>query len=276
MLRIVMVVLGLLISMYGIPTGASAGWIIDEVEKENDTQGQVFIQANRVKSVMLGADQKPESAFIIDLEAQTITEVNYEEQYYATGSFQEYSDIVRHLVEQGKQETAQMMQEMQESLKSMPPEQRQAMEEALRKDTEAGQECREPRFETRRTNQQATVAGHAAVRYDVLADGKLEWEYWIAKGITAWQELNPQKLERFVSIWKAMGGSCSFGPSGGALFVAEPWLQLLREGYPVRIVAVDGSYKNEVVKAENRSIPGTEFQPPASFVRKTFRETLAE
>jgi hypothetical protein len=58
--------------------------------------------------------------------------------------------------------------------------------------------------------------------------------------------------------------------------VAEPWLQLLREGYPVRIVAVDGSYKNEVVKAENRSIPGTEFQPPASFVRKTFRETLAE
>jgi hypothetical protein len=252
-----------------------AGWLIEEVEHENDSQGQVLIQANRVKSVMLGVDRKPESAFIIDLEAQTITEVNYEERYFATGSFQEYAAVVRRMLEEAKRENAQMLQEMQESLKSMPPDQRRAMEEMLRKEAEASQECREPRFEVRRTNQQATIAGYAAVRYEVLANGKLEWEYWIARGITAGQELNTQKLEQFMSIWKAMGGACSL-QGGRGLFMADPWLQLLREGYPVRIVAVDGGYKNEVVKAENRAIPGAEFQVPAGFARKTFQETLSE
>jgi hypothetical protein len=275
MLRFVVMVLSLLISMGG-PIKAYAGWILDEVEHENDSRGQVLIQANRVKSIMLSADRKPESAFIIDLEAQAITEVNYEERYFATGSFQEYAAVVRSMIDDAKNENAQMMQEMQESLKSMPPDQRRAMEEMLRKEAEASQECREPRFEVRRTNQQATIAGHAAVRYDVLADGKPEWEYWIAKGITAGQELNAQKLEQFMSLWKAMGGACGLGQGGRGLFMADPWLQLLREGYPVRIVATDGSYKNEVVKAESRAIPGAEFQVPAGFARKTFQETLRE
>jgi hypothetical protein len=128
----------------------------------------------------------------------------------------------------------------------------------------------------RRTNQQATIAGYAAVRYDVLTDGKPGWEYWIAKGITAWQELNPQKLEQFVAVWKALAGPCGLGLNGRSPLVAEPWLQLLREGYPVRIVAVGSDYKNEVIKAENRAIPATEFQAPAGFTRKTFQETLGE
>jgi hypothetical protein len=118
----------------GAPAGVSAGWIIDEMEQENDTRGQVLMQANRVKSVILGLDRKPESAFIIDLEAQTITEVNYEEQYFATGSFQEYAAAVRHVVDEARQSTAQMMQDMQESLNAMPPEQRRSMEDMLRKE----------------------------------------------------------------------------------------------------------------------------------------------
>jgi hypothetical protein len=276
MLRLVVVVISLLVYMCGVPARVSAGWIIDEVEQENDTQGQVLMQGNRVKSVMLGVNRQPESAFIIDLEAQTITEVNYAERYSATGSFQEYAETVRHIVEEAKLATAQMMQHMQESLQTMPSEQRHTMEEMLRKETEASLECREPRLEIRRTSQQATIAGYSAVRFDVLADGKPEWEYWVAKGITAWKELNPQKLEQFVAIWKTLGGSCGVGQGGRGFLVAEPWLQLLREGYPVRIIAGDGGYKNEVVKAENRPIPVAEFQAPAGFTRKTFKESLSE
>jgi hypothetical protein len=276
MLRFITVVLSLLLYMCAASPKVLAGWIIDEVEHENDARGQIFIQANRVKSVMLGPDRKPESAFIIDLEAQTLTEINYVEHYFATGSFQEYAAVVRRIVEAAKLENAQLMRDMQESLQGLPPDQRQAMEEALRKEVGASQECHEPHFEIRRTQQQSTIAGYPAVRYEIFVDGKRTWEYWIAKGITAWQELNSQKLEQFVALWKAMGGACDLGQSSHGLFVAEPWLQLLREGYPVRTVAVDGGYKNEVVKAENRAISATEFQVPPDFTRKTFQETLGE
>jgi hypothetical protein len=32
----------------------------------------------------------------------------------------------------------------------------------------------------------------------------------------------------------------------------------------------------EVVKAESRSIPAAEFQPPAGFARKTFQEMMGQ
>lgn len=270
------VVVWLVLCVCRVPRPVSAGWILDEMEKENEILGQVFIQANRVKSVILGSDRKPESAFIIDLEAQTITEVNYVERFYATGSFQDYAKAVRQTIEEARLATAQMMQTLQESLNSMAPDQRRATEEMLQKETEPRQECREPRLETRRTSQQATLAGYPAVRYDILADGKPAWEYWIAKGITVSQELNPQKLAQFVAIWKTPGGPCGFGLGERGRFMADPWIQLLREGYPVRTVATDGDYTNEVVKAEHRPIPPAEFQVPADFTRKTFQETLSE
>ncbi|MGH7409588.1 MAG: hypothetical protein ACREJ6_00785 [Candidatus Methylomirabilis sp.] len=49
------------------------------------------------------------------------------------------------------------------------------------------------------------------------------------------------------------------------------------EGYPVRIGFPSGRAKRvfQVVQAESRIVPATEFQPPAGFSLKTFREMVA-
>jgi hypothetical protein len=134
-------------------------------------------------------------------------------------------------------------------------------------------DCQEPRREVRRTGQRATIAGYAAERYDVLANGAAESEVWVAGAIDAWREVDLQKLERFAAeMAKEMPG-CGRGPAsfpGG-----DPTWRLAGEGYPVRMVHQGaGGATTEVTKAERRSIPAAEFQPPAGFARRPFQEFM--
>lgn len=246
---------------------ASAGWVIEEVVKGGGegSQQQMLLQANRMKTVTLEGG-KPTNAFILDLNAEIITQVDYQERHYFTATIQEYVQTFRGMM-------AGMTKEMQEALKEMPPEQRQMAEQTMRSQME--QPCREPRIELRKTGQQATIAGYPAVRYDLLVDGKLESEVWIAKGITAWRELDPQKWERYAAEMARLAGCPGQGRQG--LLGSDPSWKLAGEGYWVRTVDRSGSGGTvEVVKAEIRTIPAAEFQPPPSFARKTLREMMGQ
>jgi len=74
---------------------------------------------------------------------------------------------------------------------------------------------------------------------------------WIAQGITAWREMDPQKLQRFAAEMAKMAG-CGAGRAGA--FGADP------------------SWK--LAKAESRAIPAAEFQPLAGFARQTLQEMM--
>ncbi len=182
---------------------ASAGWVIDQVLKgggEGDRQ-QAVLQSNQMKTLMLDATGQPTSAFILDLNAETITQVDYRDRHYVTAKVQEFGQMMQGAQQAASEQMGRAMKEMQEAMKGMPPEQRKMMEEMMRSQmpqTEpTPEDCREPRIEIKKTGQQATIAGYPAVRYDILVDGKLESELWLATGITAWREMDPQKLERF-------------------------------------------------------------------------------
>ncbi len=245
-----------------------AGWVIDEVVKGGEGgRHQVLVQTNRMKTLLLSEGGKTTTAFILDLDAQTITQVDYERRYYVTSTVQDYVQAMQGAM-------AGAMKEMQEAMKGLPPEQRKMMEEMMRSQMGQAQACREPRIEVRKGGQQATIAGYPAVRYDVLADGKLQSELWIAKGITAWRELDPRKLEQFAVEMAKLSG-CSPSQAQRGRFGADPSWRLASEGYPVRTMDRSGSGAIvEVVKAESRTVPSVEFQPPAGFARKTAREMM--
>lgn len=98
---------------------------------------------------------------------------------------------------------------------------------------------------------------------------------WIARGITAWQELDSRKLERFAGETAKL---TACGPAGRrqGLGGADAAWQVAKEGYPVRTVDRSGGGAGmlEVVRAEGRALPAPEFQPPAGFVRRTLREMM--
>lgn len=271
----------ILVSVFVWAGQASAGWVIEQVMKGGGegSRQQVVLQSNRMKTLMSGEDGRPTGAFILDLDAQTITQVDYKDRYYVTSPVQEFAKMMQGAHQMASEQMAEAMKGMQEAMKDMPPEQRKMMEQMMRSHMpQAGpgpEDCREPKIEIRKTGQQATIAGYAAVRYDILADGKLQSELWLATGITAWREMDPQKLERFGAEMAKLAPRCGPARTRYGIFKDDPSWKLVNEGYPVRMVDRGGSGGAvEVVKADKRTVPASEFQPPTGFARKTLQEMM--
>lgn len=260
---------------------ATAGWVVDQAVKGAGHEGrqQILVQTNRMKMVSLGSDGRPTHAFIVDLNAETLTQVDYGERHYVTATLQEYVQTMTGAAQAAAGHMAEARKQMEQALKDMPPEQRKMMEQMMRQQMPQGGgpgagECVEPRREVRKTGQQATIAGFPAVRWEVLADGRMQSEVWVAPSLGVARELDARKLEQFGA---AMSKVSACGPGQGAGRGTDPGWKLAAEGYPVRTVMPGaGGTTVEVVKAESRAVPATEFQPPAGFARKTLRELMGQ
>ena len=265
---------------------ASAGWVIDQVMKgggDDNNRQRLFLQQNRLKTlVMDGANVT--SAVVMDLDAQTITQIDYKQRAYTTATAAEYAALMRQGFEKMGEAAGQMqsqMKELEEQLKNLPPEQRRQIE-AMMKQAQGAQrptvqpqgkpeDCTPEKVDVKRTGKSITVAGYEASGYQVFTNGKLDSEVWIAPAITAAREIDPQKLERMM---KEMMKALPHCPPRGQMFGADPMWKLMKDGYPVRSVDKDGGSVIEVVKAESRSLGATEFQAPTGFARKTLQEMM--
>lgn len=260
------------------PAGeALGGWVVEQAVKGAAEEGrqQILVQANRLKTATLGPDGRPLNAVILDLAADTITQVNYADRTYVTATVQEFVQTMSGAAQAAAGQMAEAMKAMQQQLQSLPPEQRKQVEEMMRRQmpqTGGGaQACPERKREVRRTGQQATIAGYPAVRYEVLADGQVETEVWMAPGIPLARELDVRKLEQFSNAMARMVPGCGPGRPGAG---SDPGWRLAAEGYPVRTVHRESGSTVEVVKAESRAVPAAELQPPAGFARKTLKELM--
>lgn len=267
----------LLASLWLWPSQASAGWSIDQIIKTTGTRQQVVFEDNHMKITTLDKEGNPANASVIDAEKQTFTQINYKERQYIAASTQEYARMIQSAQKVLAPKMEEAKKKMQEQMKGMPPEQRKQLEQQLHAQMgslfQDPNNCPEPpKVELRKTEQQDTIAGYKTVRYDLISDGKLETEIWVAKDITIGQDLDPQKLQQFAAEMTKLV-PCGGGGKHGLLGQDPVW-KLAREGYPVRTVDHTGGKEAkttvEVVKAEQKTIPATEFQPPAGFTSKTF------
>jgi hypothetical protein len=274
------------LGVLGMAAPASAGWIIDEVVRgrgEGQTQ-RMYLQSNRLKSVMLEGTRVTQ-AVVMDLDAQTITHIDYDDRAYTTATAREYADMMRQGLQKMGEAGAQMqtqLKEMEEQLKQLPPEQRRQIEAMMKSAQQSAQrpaapalkpeDCAADKVDIKRTGSPLKVAGYDATGYQIFSNGKLDSEVWIAPAITAAREIDPAKLERMVREMMQALPQC---PPRGQMIGTDPVWKLMKDGYPVRSVAKDGGGTvTEVVKAESRSLGAAEFQPPAGFARKTLKELM--
>jgi hypothetical protein len=265
----------------GSAGAATAGWVVEQTVQgaPEASRQQILVQQNRIKTLSVGPDGRPSHAVILDLNADTITNVDYQRRQYVTATLQEYVQAMSGAAQASAGRMAESRKAMEEALKNVPPEQRKAMEQMLRQQAAQGPpgaaDCAEPRREVRKTGQQATVAGYPAVRYEILADGQMESEVWMAPGLQVARELDAKKLEQFTTALAKAAPICpgrAAGPGG------DPTWKLISEGFPVRTRVggggPGGGVAVEVVKAENRPVGAGEFQPPGGFARKTLRDMM--
>ncbi len=245
---------------------ASAGWVMEQTTRAGTGSGRerILIQANHLKTVMLGASGAPESAVILDLDADTITHVDFAQRTYFTATSDEYARAMTASMGAATEALAGM----RDALKDLPPEQRQMMEQMLAARA-PGAACRPPAVEVRRGGQTATIAGYPAVRYEVVVDGKPGSDVWVAPGIGAWRELDGRKLERMMRALTSAAGC-----AGAGVRAEDVGWRVASEGYPVRITSRNGNGGVEVIRAQSQAVPAGEFEAPSGFVRKSMREVF--
>lgn len=236
-------------------TPALAGWVIEE--KSKDEKSTLYFQNNMMRH------ESPSHLSIMDVKKGWLTLVNPGRKVYWAGPISELQKVQADARGRMDSMMAQMQEQMKKQMAGLPPEQRQAIMDAMRKQMQGGQggakgAKRNPKIEVKRTGETATIAGHTARRCEIWVDGELRKELWIAKGINIGREIDVDKMSKIMQAFGA--GAQDMGYETSPKVTA-----LWKEGYPLRQVVVEGGQRHvsEAVQVVQKKLPTGTFQVPA-------------
>jgi len=221
-----------------------AGWIM--LEREGD---RTLISKGRLKSSADGI------SWILDGPANTLYFFDGNEKTYAAGTVEDYCGATAALVEQ--------------TMKNLPAEQRQTLEQMLKKDK--GEAARHT-VSVAEAGDGGMIAGQKTIKYAIQVDGELYEEIWLATDGDLTSEFKPLKplLRKFSTCATTMG--TEFTPEN-----SPEYQRLMDRGVEVKSIAYsEGSPEplTDVVKLEKTDIPESEFAVPRDFRKITFAEML--
>lgn len=237
-----------------------AGWIIREVSRysEDDKRYEttVYFQKNLIKTV----DEK--NVTIFDLNKHEITFLDLLKKTYWKGSMEEYKkEIVKVAIEN-----------IENQLKNIPANQRdnyRELYENLIRDLENPAPAFYSEVKTRveMTNEQRTILGYSAKKYNLYAEGVLREELWLANGIKVSQEVDFEKLRILLN-------EMAFGEMEINHRSSREYLHLLKSGYPLlsKEFAETGEIVSEVIQVERKQLPAEEFAIPSGFKKVALSE----
>lgn len=210
-----------------------AGWVIEEVtryDSGDEFRSQIFIDRNRYKS------QNEDETLIIDMAKETIFFVYDRDKRYFGGK------------------NAQVFKELSNTLRSEMSE-----TDAAQNDTN-GDELTTQVIKTAEVLQQAGFEGE---KYQIVVDGELRKEIFVARALAANGEIDPLKLTKTVLRLSGFDAQTARSVETSSDYVA-----LMKQGYPIRTIEYDpngGLILTDVIKVEKRVISPDEFLPPKGY-----------
>ncbi len=170
-----------------------------------------------------------------------------------------------------------MQQRMQEVLKNLPKEQRDAIEKMHKQGGGPGMPFGGPpsraKTEVRRTGERANKGGYPAVKFEVLRGTAKVRELWT----TDWNNIDggdeaADAFRAMGAFFRAIMDSMATSPGGGALGADNPWADMnFDNGFPVVIngFGEDGGLEDEsnLRRTRRQSIDPDAFEPPSGYKR---------
>ncbi len=111
--------------------------------------------------------------------------------------------------------------------------------------------------EVRKTSETETIAGYSTTKYQLLIDGELAHEIWLAEDLDLSAEVD---MEQFLNMSMMRAGEASYQST-------PEYQDLFRQGYPLKQVHFQAGGKEiiEATKVEKQDIPDSQFEVPEGF-----------
>ena len=245
------------------PLTADAGYLIVDQNGE-----QVLLSAGRLKMA-------PKSAgglvMVLDVGRGRLWVADPSQRRYWEGTVDEYCDGVRGLTALPPAEIERLMADQ---LKDMPPDERERTLQLMKRaQADAGGAGRVPKVSVQRTADTETIAGLPTRKYQVLADGALYEELWLATAPGLLRELI---VARAPETFGRMSGCLASG-GGSRVETTDEYRRIYSEGWPLKAVfyGTGGPTPGTpVTRVERREIAEGEFTRPAGFTAMSLLEVF--
>ncbi len=119
-----------------------------------------------------------------------------------------------------------------------------------------------------RKPEEKDIAGYTALRYDVLVDGQLFQEIWVAEGLNLESDLDPEKLVKYQQE-RSRGYIGASAAPHNALYHSKDYLDLLRKGFALQTTTyhLAGGYEQRAKSVRAADIDGARFKAPEDYRR---------
>jgi len=222
-------------------SGAHAGWVLSEEDGQ-----ETVISKGKMKSIW------ENGAVIFDGEANTVHFIDDSRKMIASGTVDEICDGINEMVES--------------MLESVPAEQREMMKKMMG-------DGKMPTVEIVEKGDGEKIAGFATKRYNVMADGELYEELWLAndKALMADCEAVMKMLGEFTSCTESIS-SMGSAPSAEA---SPEYTKIFGMGMIVKSV---GHHEDEtgnpdgISEIAKKDIPDATFELPNGYKAASFAE----
>ena len=255
-------------------TAPAFGGVVFEVETTDHTGSdpqaslaKVWADGDLLKASIASSGQTEDGEMIYRGEKREMIVVNHGEQTYFV--------IDDAMIQAIGGQLSQAMQQMQEALKDVPPEQRAMVEQMMKKNMPQMDEPAKSKTEMKKTSDRAKKNGYACTRYEVFENGKKVRDVWVtdwdnveggsevAASFKGLSEFIQGLLDSLSSLGGMAGGMASQFNVDSFAFMKD------LDGFPVvtQEFGADGSIQSESVlrSAERRTFDPADFEPPKGY-----------
>ena len=252
------ITLTLLICILGFSGSAWAGWIIEQSAEGMDST--MYIQDNKMRN-----ESGMDVTTIFDIDKGLIYFIIPEKKLYAEAKPEE-------MAKQSDDMMGDMMKQMEQQLKNMPEQQKKMIMEQMKSQMAAQKQQKgdpkpAPKIKIIKTSVKEKIAGYSTRKYQVMADGKLVQESWIADDINIGKEIDLDKMEDMMSKMDMGGEQMSYRTDKAVI-------GLMRKGYPLKEFYSDMDMTTITKKVTKAKISSDKFKVPAGYRKGTFSEVM--
>ena len=244
-----------------------AGLVVERERYEKGggerVSGTIYIQENKMKFF----DEEGQFFAIFDLNTGEMIQVDNLSRTYSTTQAEDYFSYYR-------QYALRMEAAMRQQLSELPPNKREQAEAMMRRQGIAlpGGD-KSSNITTKKTEDSKKIAGYESMKYEIYSGGRLEEEIWITSDSRFQEELDMEKMTKYLSELRAIDHSLG----GNGASDANAYVEVFSTGFPMKTIDYP-VYGNEIieqtVKVSKKDIDSSEFTAPLGYRKVELKEML--